>query len=155
MTAVRSIDHGYAALVRAVFGYGHPEIAMGILAAKGDQTHRGGPPWTTVLDVGTWNEFGTDTIPARSFIRAWFDAASPEMRARARTLLLQVMGGKLSKEKMLQQLGLWGQGEIQERIAAGIDPPNAPETANRKGSSTPLIASGQLRGAISFAVRER
>ena len=55
----------------------------------------------------------------------------------------------------LQRIGLWAQSEIQQRISDGIPPQNAPYTINKKGSSTPLVDTGQLRSSISFKVVKR
>lgn len=158
--AVTSKDHGYDALVKRVFEFGHPQIATGILEADGAKQKTAAPGEesaepVTVIDVAGWNEFGTDEIPSRSFVRAWFDQAEPEMRRDLTTLMQGVIKGTHTKEQILELLGLKAVGGIQQRIADGIDPPNAPETIERKGSSKPLIASGQLRGSVSYAVREK
>lgn len=155
-------DRGFEALVRRVYRFGTPQVAMGVLEADGAQPAAGagdgagaaGGP-VTVLDVATWAEFGTDSEPERSFIRAWFDQADDKLREEFGKLLHEVLKGTKTKEQILELIGLRGQGEIQARIAAGIDPPNAPSTIERKGSSKPLIDTGQLRSSISFAVRER
>lgn len=160
MGAVKSIDHGYDALVKRVYGLGTPSVSMGILAKDGDEPKKGaegevpakGEP-VRLIDVAGWAEFGTDTEPERSFIRAWFDQASPQMREDLRKLMVLVVQGKMTKEQALELLGQKGVGEIQARIAAGIAPENAASTIEAKGSSTPLIAGGQLRSAISYAVK--
>jgi hypothetical protein len=43
-------------------------------------------------------------------------------------------------------------GVIKQRIANGIAPPNSPYTIARKGSSKPLIDTGQLRNSITYQV---
>jgi len=159
MGSVKSTDRGYNALLKRVFGFGRPQIAMGILEADAQKEHEApegadAKEHVTVLDVGTWNEFGTDTVPARSFIRAWFDEASPAMRTALTALMKGVVAGTHTKEQILELLGQRGQGGIQKRIAQGIDPPNAPATVKAKGSSKPLINSGQLRQSVTYAVRE-
>jgi hypothetical protein len=149
---VKSVDHGYDALTLVVFGFGRPEVVVGILAKDAGRTEKDG---TTLIDVGTWNEFGTETIPARSFIRAWFDQDQEEARRVLIALMKAVLAGKTMKEKALQMLGQWAQGRVQARMATSIPPPNAPSTVRQKGSTTTLIASGQLRSGISYGVRER
>lgn len=113
-----------------------------------------GPP-LTVLEVAIMNEFGTDTIPERSFIRAWVDLEGDEARKWMRALIKQVIRGAITKEVALERFGQKVQGSIQARIADGIPPPNAPATVERKGSSTPLIDTGQLRSSITYKVDER
>lgn len=100
-------------------------------------------------DVATWNEFGTPWSPARSFIGAWFDATYVENQALVHRMLQAVAAGQLTLERMIKMLRVLFVGQVQKRIADGIDPPNAPSTIARKGSSKPLIASGQLRTSIA------
>jgi hypothetical protein len=167
---VTSKDNGYDALRKRVFGFGRPQIATGILEAQGAEAKMPAPGAAesdealTLIDVADWMEFGftivhpngsEEEVPARSFIRAWFDQAEPEMREDLRKLMRGVIAGTHTKEQVLNLLGLKAVGGIQKRIADGIDPPNAPSTIARKGSSKPLIASGQLRSGVSFAIRER
>lgn len=90
---LRDVDQGYQALVRRFYALEDtPVIDVGVLEAEGAKVHEGGPEGdgtrpVTVLDVATWNEFGTGQIPERSFIRAWFDEqlnASARRRRLAR-----------------------------------------------------------------------
>lgn len=135
---------------------------MGILA-KDAQTPHKGEASATMLDVANWMEFGfvivlkdgrEIEVPARSFIRGWWDEASPAMRRDFGKLMQSVLAGKRTKEDILELIGQRGQGQIQARIAAGIKPENKPSTIERKGSSVPLIDEGQLRSTVSYAVRE-
>jgi hypothetical protein len=154
------IDRGAKSLLALVGGLAKtsPAIAVGILAASGGTAHGAG---LTVLDVGTFNEFGTvgpdgrPRVPARSFIRGWYDEHRVEGGKRLAGLMRQVVARKLTQEQALEQFGLWAQGSMQARMAQGIPPPNAEATVERKGSSTPLIDTGQLRSSVSFEVRKR
>jgi hypothetical protein len=164
-SSVTDTDHGYEALRKRVFGIKNPKIAVGILAGPGAAPHAnpGGRDPLTVLDVATINEFGaqwTDKagrvheIPERSFIRDWFDAAEPELREKMLALMQDVIAGRREVDQILQLLGLYCVGQIEQRIADGVPPPNAPSTIKKKGSSKPLINSGQLRASVTFEVRE-
>ena len=149
---VKSVNHGYAELVRVVFGFGNPKIVVGVLAKDADRTEKGSG--ARLIDVALWNEFGTETIPARSFLRTTFNQTEPEARRMLLALMKAVLAGKTTKEKALNLLGQWAQGQVQARMATSIPPPNRPSTIRQKGSSTTLIDSGQLRSAISYAVRD-
>lgn len=150
-SSVRDVDHGYASLLKRVFGFKKPRIDVGILEAAGGKEHEGGEG-TSVLDVGVWNEFGTNRIPARSFVRAWFDQAEGKMREELAKLARTVVAGARTKEQLLELLGLQAAGGMQARIAEGISPANAPSTVARKGSSKPLVEKGQLRSSLSYRV---
>lgn len=145
-------DNGYAAMTKRLWGFRRPRIAVGILSGRGAEADHVGRVRATVLDVAIWNEFGTSRIPARSFIRAWFDENEARLRDDLLVLMHAVIRGEQTKERALELLALKCVGEIQQRIADGIEPPNAPSTVARKGSSKPLIDSGQLRAMITSRV---
>lgn len=101
----------------------------------------------TVADIGTIHEFGLG-VPERSFIRAWFDEASDENRALLQSRLKLVIAGKLTPEQALERCALKFEAGVRRRIRARIPPPLAQSTIDRKGSSTPLIDTGQLVSSI-------
>lgn len=146
-------DNGYkkmrANLKRASKGGG---VSVGIHAQEGAQQHEGEP--ATVLDVAIWNEFGLG-VPERSFIRAWVDENASENREKLRKAMAMVVRGQKTLEQALELIGLSFQGGVQKKIAAGVPPPNAPETVARKGSSTPLINKGQMRQSVTYLVRDK
>lgn len=152
---VTSRDRGYNALVKRAIGMHPVTIAAGILAKDGESAKKGTDA-LTLIQVAVWNEFGTsdERVPERSFIRAWFDEQEPDLRAKLTILMRQVVAGKLTREQALDQMGLYCVGAIQKRMAEGVGPANAPSTVKAKGSSTPLVDTGQLRSSISFEVRE-
>lgn len=148
-------DHGYKALLERVFELGRrkPVVTMGIHADEGGKTH--GKDKATILDIATYNEFGTSRIPARSFVRAWFDESEARLRQDLYTLVQSVVAGKRTADQVLELLGLRGVGQIQARIARHISPENAPSTVKRKGSSTPLIDTGALRSSVTYKVEDK
>jgi hypothetical protein len=142
-------DRGYRALVRRVYGMKAPVITVGILSEAGKDTYEDG---LTVLEVAVFNEFGTDRIPERSFIRAWFDENEGRLRTALSRMTVSVIAGKRTKEQALELLAQACVGQIQKRIANGISPPNADSTIDRKGSDKPLVDTGQLRSALGYRV---
>ena len=162
---VKDVDHGYAALLARIYGAAktRPSVHVGILSQDADTvyTRKADRPANdhteeavTLLQVAVFNEFGTSTIPARSFLRAWFDENRDVIREKFAILMRSVIAGDRTKEQILDLIGLWAVGQIQLRIAAGIGPANAESTIRQKGSSTPLINTGLLRASISFLVEE-
>jgi hypothetical protein len=145
---IRDTDHGYARLVEAVYAFGHPKILIGVL--DGERPH--GDDQVTIQQIAEWMEFGTEHIPARSFIRAYFDENEDKLRADLKKLLPSVLLGKRTKQQVLEIIGQRAVAEIQARISAGIDPPNALSTIERKGSSTPLVDTGILRASVTYKV---
>ena len=93
-------------------------------------------------------------IPERSFIRGTVDARRRAIAKFVKTLATAVIEGRMMTPQALERLGIFVQGEIRKRISAGIPPPLKAATIKRKGSSKPLIATGQLRASIDYQVRK-
>lgn len=134
---------------------GRREVAVGILGPKADAAEDDGPK--TVLFVATIHEFGAPRakIPARSFVRAYVDENSSKIKALQSKLFVDVLAGKLTPDAALDRIGAVVAAGMQARISRGIDPPLSPKTIARKGSSKPLINTGQLRSSITWLVRKR
>lgn len=149
MAHVKDTDHGYRAAVKASHGKGG-SVSVGILGSAASEAARGGKG-ETLGDVATYNEFGFG-VPERSFIRGWFDETEAANRAAFAKLWQGVLKGTRTAAQVFEVLGLKFQGDIQRRIVAGIEPPNSPRTIAEKGSSTPLVDTGQLKSSISYQV---
>lgn len=108
----------------------------------------------TVLEIATIHEFGLGHNPERSFIRAWFDEKKDENELLMKKVAEQYLAGKITREQGLDLLGVRFVGSIQKRIRDRIEPPLASSTEKRKGSSVPLIDTGQLRSSITFKVNK-
>lgn len=126
------------------------EVAVGLPSDSGNH-----PDGMSIVRLGAIHEFGTKTIPERSFLRVPLRAAQDELAQVFRHLMKQVAAGDLTFTQALDQLGAKGASISQEAISAGIAPANAPSTVRRKGSSKPLIDSGTLRQAITWVVRDK
>lgn len=151
---VRDTDKGFKALSVRIAGMAKPvPLKVGILADTGAQAH--GDDAVTILQVALANEFGTDNIPARPFIRGYVDANEQRVKAMISKVEQEIAKGSMTREQGLNLLGQRLVAEIQDRMSKGIPPPNAPSTIERKGSSTPLIDTGQLRSSIKYTIGGR
>lgn len=130
-----------------------PKVAVGILA-KDDARENSGT--ITNVELGTIHEFGAPDagIPERSFLRAGIDENKSELNTLTDKLLGQVLDGKESIPRALGLIGQKAVAVIKNRIAEGIEPPLKTKTINRKGSSKPLVDTGQLVNSITYEVRE-
>ena len=168
---VTTTDHGAAALLaRAREFTAGLRVRVGVLddGAKRDKAPRGARSKKarvrakaaarsqrqrlSLLEVAVVHEFGAGHVPQRSFIRATIDEKRSEIEAEMTNLARGVVSGKLDGRTALDLLGQKVAGWCQARIAAGIAPALKPATIKRKGSSTPLINTGQLRSAITWRV---
>ncbi len=126
-------------------------VNVGILAGTGRHEDSA----LTVATIGFFHEFGTVTIPERSFIRSTIQGKSKEIKAVSRAQLKKVINGSTTTEKGLGILGAFTAGLIQEKFTSNNWAPNTARTELRKGSSTPLIDTGQLRQSISYEVKAK
>lgn len=126
------------------------EVTVGVHAAEAGSSHGEG---LTVGDIATFHEFGTQTVPQRSFVRSWYDERQAFIADTLRTQLQAVIAGKRPIEQAAERIALAFEGDVKRRIAQNIPPPLAPATIARKGSSVALIDTGQLRNAIRGQVK--
>jgi phage gpG-like protein len=128
------------------------KITIGIHEAEGSASHGE----ATVAEIGAIHEYGwkAKNIPRRSFVRDTHDTKLQENLALLVKLEDDVIAGKRTQDQALKTLGEVAAKQMVSRINDGIAPRNAPATIRRKKSSKPLIDTGQLKGAITFQVKE-
>lgn len=160
MTArVTDTDRGARALAESLRALGKARVRVGVLAdapkKTGTRTGKRGrqiQQAATLAEVAAAHEFGTATIPQRSFIRATVDLKAAVIAAEQEKLAAQVVDSKITPEVAMERLGAAVQGMVQVRIAEGIGPALAPATVARKGSDKQLVDTGQLRSSVTYQV---
>jgi len=153
-------------LVRELQYLASHQVEIGIFA---DASRDGAVP---MLVIAAANEFGAKIpkrqarfedlddgnpekwiiIPERSYLRAWFDENVDALQATMERLIGQVVEGKISGRAALETIGGYVVTHVQAYMVDLKTPPNAPSTIARKGSSNPLIDTGQLKDAITWRV---
>ena len=106
-----------------------------------------------ILSRGIYNEFGTKNIPERSFIRAGYDSEKKNIINDAEKLARKVVAMEIKPSTAANLLGDATKGRIQEFAIDLRDPPNAQSTVDAKGSSNPLVDTGQMIGSIDYKVK--
>lgn len=107
----------------------------------------------TLVDIATMHEFGGDPgPPERSYLRATMDANKEKYIALTDKLRSEIVQGKMTLKKALTILGMTIVKDVKLYIRAGIAPALAQSTIDAKGSTTPLIDTGQLINAITYVV---
>ena len=135
---------GVKALVKRVKIPG--TVAVGIIDAG---LHPSGD--ITVAGTGYVHEFGIGN-PERSFIRSTTQEKKKEIISLQKKLLKKVVAGEMKVEHALGLIGEFFAAAIKEKIVAIQSPPNTAETIKAKGSSNPLIDTGQLKNSITYEV---
>lgn len=155
--SVTDRDLGWKKLKAELLKAGKISGKAGVIGEKAAQERKDGDGSTiTNAELAVVNEFGSSDghTPERSFIRAAFDKNRSKYEAHAEKGTAAVYDGKLGVEQMV---GLVAAEMAADQVAlivegAGIPPPNAESTIARKGSSMPLVASAQMKNAITSAV---
>lgn len=147
---ITQTDHGFKALQKNLETSQTATVKVGIQGSDAEADHDG----ITNVELGSFHEFGTARAPERSFIRATVDINETEIHKLQQRLGALITARKVTTHGALEILGLKMQGLIIERIRSKIPPELSAQTIRRKGSSTPLIDSGQLVQAITYKVEK-
>lgn len=115
------------------------------------------PDGTSVIMVAFWNEFGTEHIHERAFLRT----AAHNNRDKWLKLTRDIFRKAIEKDKdpadYFNLIGEVMQSDVQKSIDSGAWEPNQGAYAawkTAKGKTKPLILTGHLRGSIRYVVRE-
>lgn len=145
--SVRVVDHGAEALLRRLDQ--RTGVKVGIIGQDAVEAHAESKD-LTVAAVATKHEYGLG-VPKRSWLRGYVDENEGRIKKYVRNVGKRILDGH-SPDEALGALGVVLVGEIRTRIANHISPPNSQKTADRKGSDTPLVDTGQLWSSIISAV---
>lgn len=115
--------------------YKEAYVTIGLHEGAGDY-----PDGTSVVEVGLWNEFGTRTIPERSWLRSAIDDNASKINAWREEAIENILEKGWSVEKALEMVGLRIQILIQNKIKSNIPPEYG---AGRHGNSQASIDRAQ------------
>lgn len=134
-------------------GMADKEVVVGVTRAKAARQDGEG---INNAELAAVHEFGTKDgrIPERSFIRSSMTENRNAYVAAHAESLRKVVRGEMAFDKSLDLLGLRAASDVQENIRSGDFEPLAQSTIDRKGSSKPLIHTGNLRQSITHEVRD-
>jgi len=107
---------------------------------------------TPLAMVAAANEFGTATIPERSFLRSGIHEHMPAFEHTSAGLLRHVAEGSMSEGHALEVVGIQAAAAVKDKIIDGPFEANAPSTIARKKSDRPLVDTGALRQGITYVV---
>jgi len=147
----KTVGTVYSSLGRALKG--PKQVKVGFPAGEADSDN---------INKAVWNEFGTrggasgggwgGPIPERPFMRNALRQNRSKYREGLRTSASKLLTGRTDLRTVLSKLGILAQGDMQAEITSLSSPPNSPVTIALKGSSKPLIDSGEMRGAVTYKV---
>lgn len=128
------------------------QVTVGIQGTP-DLTAAGDASASELVRIAAANEYGTDTIPPRPFLRTSLKRHRRRWSNLLDKAVLPVSNGKPQEAiRVLRLLGVVMVGDVQATLRGGPWIPNAELTVKRKGSSLPLVDTGQLVQSIRALV---
>lgn len=98
-----------------------------------------------VISRAIWNHYGTSRgIPPRPWLHLAMVKNRAEYSHLFKSLGARIITGSMSIETAVRTIGIKAQGDVQKSLIALRLPPNAPSTIRKKGSSNPLIDTGEM-----------
>lgn len=98
------------------------------------------PTGVDVVQVALWNEFGTETVPERSFFRSTMAENETRIESFRNVIIKQMFEDKWTPEQALDALGLYIQNLVQNKIKSNVAPAYG---TGKKGATAREIASRQ------------
>jgi hypothetical protein len=145
------IDMGFVKILKRIPRTAAMAGRAGILAPDAEKPHPARAD-LTIAEVGYVNEFGTQHVPERSYLRSTLkrerDLLVTQLRGAAYKIVFQQTGPRAA----LQEVGRVFAERVRATIAEGVQPENAPRTIELKGQDHTLQDTGALLHAISHDV---
>ncbi|MBC5710997.1 hypothetical protein H8S75_23960 [Hungatella sp. L12] len=92
------------------------------------------------------------TIPERAFLRNGFDTSKDSVMKDAEQVLPSVLDGSLSTDEFLKMVGIILSSDIKDYAQQLDSPPLHPFTVKQKGSTNPLVDTGDMIESITYEV---
>ena len=114
-------------------------VLVGIHDSAGE--HEGG---ISNAQLGAVLHFGNDHIPARPWLDVGVQQGNKEYSE-----IIEDNADDL--DRAMEQIGVVAVGRVQEYMNELKTPPNAASTIKKKGSSNPLIDTGNLKQSVTYS----
>jgi hypothetical protein len=144
-------DLGWNALRQRIKLLDEHVVDVGIQAGEDDAEG------TDLLDIAIYNEFGTETIPSRPFMRQTANENRQKAGEVGERYYQMILTGQMTPFKALRGIGQWYEGVNRKSLRETPWTPNAPATIAKKRlrSDKPLVDKGRLVSTIRSEVRQR
>jgi len=146
--AVKDIDHGWINIKQRLKDADKSFTKVGVQQGAVSKGKKG---ISDLVQIAAANEFGTKNghIPSRPALRQAFDMHQQEITRVTARLYGKVLDRTISARTGLSLLGEFMASKMKRQITLLRSPANAPSTIKAKGSSNPLIDTGQYRASIT------
>lgn len=127
-------------------------VIIGIFGEKGQEENDG----VKVIDYAIWLITGTQYMPPRDFMSHKLKSKEGRMEIvrLQKSLLSQIVNGKITGKQALSQIGIKGVQMVKESITSNDFAPLKPETIKRKvrNKMNILRDTDQLLNSIAFEI---
>lgn len=153
-THITKQDNGKLAQIRRIARQFNGGVYVGYFSDQGNHAskQKGKPP-ITLGSLASIHEQGAKYISARPFVLPALEKNRQRYLRTLKTHITPVLQGRLPLVAVWQTIGQHATGDVQHYMLTASFKPLAPATIKRKGSSKPLIDSGQLRKSVTYKVK--
>lgn len=163
-SAFKRLERDIRSMNRSFTKVGFPSGQKVGKATKGGSGHKPARQMSEVAFVAAANEFGIPAepgsgrqwrVPPRPFFRTALDTSRVALGRFIESQYHRVLGGIVDPRTGLGLIGEWLAAKVKRSINQMTRPPNAPLTIAAKGSSHPLIDTGQMRASVTHVENMR
>jgi hypothetical protein len=143
---VKDTDLGYKNIIKGLKGLKKAYTKVGLFGNTGDASNNMAER-AAIMEFGTRN----GNIPERPFMRQTFKREKDNIVKIMSKNYVKFLDSKglMNKANILKKVGQWYTGELKDGITKGTFQSLDPATIKAKGSSQPLIDTGDMRRAIN------
>ena len=146
-------DNGLLDRIRLVARRYTTKVEVGYF---GNQTHRpsitSGSPSIAISDLAAIHEHGLG-VPKRAFVEPALQQNKAKYLRYVGRQITPIIRRRQTMNNAWQTLGAMAVADVQKYMLTASFKPLAPATIRRKGSSKPLIDTGQMRQSITYRVK--
>lgn len=102
-----------------------------------------------MVQIASWNEFGTETIPPRPFMR---NSIRNNRKKWIKLYRDRIIRNKLNINRSSNYIANIMVVDVKTSIDKQLNPPNRPSTIEEKKSSHPLIDTGRLNNSLTYEI---
>lgn len=125
-------DNGYKAFIENMRAIKNkPYVKTGVIG-NGQEKQEGSKKKATLVEYATYNEFGTATIPERSFLRSTVFEKQNDLKKLSEFFLKKFTKKEYQVGDALKYIGLFLETAIKKKIGSNLPPPNAVSTMLHK-----------------------
>lgn len=141
---------GVAGLIERLRAIGEKQVLIGIPSSEAAREGK-----INNAGLAAVHELGAPSrgIPARPFLVPTIKDNSGKYVMLMKQGFKAALSNKEEVAKVYEKIGIVASDDVKDYIVSGSFEPLKQKTIDKKGSSKPLISTGELRNSISYEVR--